>query len=324
MSGRMSVGIRTVALIVLMQSLAGCVNFKSAEAIDQKRLVDIHVGDSRKDVEHILGQPGEYGIAYKNGQVYKIGEYASYSGTASIGGIKMNISSAVAFYQHDQLVEFQRGATSWGKVTAYSIVAKKLRGKLVLGKSNIKTIFQLIGEPQVSSRYFGDPEASRVFAWFVSTNNGSGSYITLGFDKSGVLSAIGISADDDPSMLSLFAQEFAPSLKTVNFKGMYATKHEMEKDAGAAIRALLTTKPQNISSVINLLGKPGTIGISMSLLHPSPLLASSWDIRLGNKETGSSWSKDDSALILHLDLSSLEADHDVQGDIKDISWIPIK
>jgi hypothetical protein len=328
---------------------------KTPIVADYQKLNLINQMSTKNDVEKMLGTPQGVGVHIVNGHTYDLTFYYGLAGRFSLFG-SANIDTGTAFisYQANNLADllyFTSMAT--GPKISFDIdfPIKKLSEKLILGKSNISVVCEIMGQPQYKGRWIdkSNKVAHSVFFWDASQiqNNSAikEKWLLIGFDNQEIVQDLNW-VSSMPEDIKDFGEISEQNLKQLTRFTMAGFLPYFEPQSISTstkidpiqIDAVLKSNPTNIKTIKDIIGTPTAIGIR-SFKNNSPLILSNWSfskiemkgyednfIPIGaSKEEIEKSGQLESYMVMDVTQSRLIVGHNIQGEIKEILWIkPIK
>lgn len=345
-----------LAVLVILFFSTGCsFMVKTPIVADYQKLNQLNQMSTRNDVEVMLGTPQGIGVHVVNSHAYDLVFYSGLAGKFSLFG-SANVDSGTAFisYQGKDLVDLLYFTSlSTGPEISFEMdfPITKLSDKLILGKSNINVVYEIMGQPPYKGRWIDNTNkiSHNTVFWDASEAQKDGAikekWLLIGFDNQGIVQDL-TWVSSIPEDIKAFGEISEQNLKqitrftTVLFLPFFEPQSvsTSTKIDPIQVDAILERNPTNIKAFKDVIGAPTSIGIRSIEGNP-PIVLSNWTCsKIEIKGTENNFipfsapveergkiEQRESYMVMDITQTRLIIGHDSQGEIKEIQWFkPIK
>lgn len=341
---------KNFAALVLVALLSGCsFMIKTPVVADYSNLDKISSITTKNDVAILLGTPQSRGTHIIKDKANDLDFYFGFAGTFTMSSAKYNFGTAFVSYKNekpDNLIYFTAKPDKEIQLSQ-NLSIKLVADKIILGKSKIDSVFQVLGPAQYTGRRVGFENGidHSIAYWDASELQPEGSikekWLLIGYgnDRT-VQDLIWVSSrPEDVREIGEISEQQLRELSRTTFVGLIPVMEPTAMTTGTKIDtvqvdALIKNSPKNIKEFISVLGSPNALGIK-SFSGDEPMGLSNWSfskVEMKGEERNyipPNASKEDidrlqssgSFMVMSVEQSRLMVGHDADGKIKEIMWL---
>jgi len=304
---------------------------------------------SRNDILVALGEPQGKGIHRLDNKTYDLSFYYGLAGKFTLSTAQCDSGTVFVSYEKEKPVNllYFTSEISGPKISfKKNLSIKELADKLVIGKSDLEKVFDVLGVPDYKGKRINKCIGLTLnIAYYDSSklqNEGAvkEKWILVGYDDNHIIQDL-VWVSSYPEDIKEFGEiepQQVKQLSRMTVAGLFPVREPLAIKTGTRIDpvqvdALLRKAPKNVDEIAKVLGQPSAFGIK-SFKGDDPMILSNWSyskVAVKGKEhnfipPGASDEEREelrrgkSYMVMEITQSRLMVGHDKDGRIHEVIW----